>query len=269
MAEPASRERVLDREERVDHRAVVGERQASLLRELTESGALLDRQVVGGDVVEAGVDEARRFFGGDGRRLSSDAVDKIAGHARDAPCDRIADRAEPSRGVVKPAEESEPIVVERLHSDRDAVDADVDQRARAIAIERGRVALHGDLDLVLRDGDRRADRGEHAAERARRPERRRTSTEEHAREARVGATEALDPPPELGDHGVGVALVIDVLRRRLVTDEIAIGAFLEAMRKVDVGEKGQHGTGTLGRYDAHAPVASLPVRDPGVTLKRP
>jgi hypothetical protein len=48
---------------------------------------------------------------------------------------------------VQPAEVPTATVVERLNADREAIDADIDERASSLFVDRRRVALDGHLEI--------------------------------------------------------------------------------------------------------------------------
>ncbi len=166
-------------------------------------------------LADAGVDQVERHAG----------EDRLAGLHRG---DRLGDS-------VAAAEGAQVRVVERLHADRDAVDAGVTVAAKAAGLDAGRVRLQRDLGVRL-DRPARGDRLEDRADGGRRHQRRRAAAEEdraHLASRRqrraMGdlALESGDEPLFVGRRGADVAV------------EIAIGALRQAERPVNVnGEPG-------------------------------
>src|SRR3546814_7719815 len=74
---------------------------------------------------------------------------------------------------------SSDLVIERLHPERHAVDAGVAEAVEPGRLDRGRVGLQGDLEVVG-DPEGLADGVEHGGRRFRLHQRRRAAAEEHA-----------------------------------------------------------------------------------------
>jgi hypothetical protein len=164
-------------------------------------------------------------------RLPGQAEDQIAAHARHF-LQRRLESAQRAVAIVQAAEELQLLGVERLHADRQTIDALLKQRARLVAVERRWVALDRDLDRIGFAGERAADRAQHAAQLGRIPERWRAAAEEHRAERLAG--HVLAARLKLGDHRVGVRAMRDVgpLDRR--GREVAVRALLQAPREVHV-----------------------------------
>src|SRR5690606_21330180 len=134
-----------------------------------ELRARLDRELVAGEVTEAEIREGEGLLARVLRALVGQPEDEIGRHARDAGRERAFDRRPRAGGVVQPAEEHELIAPERLRADREPMHPGVDEGAGALGVERRRVALRGDLDVVA-DVEALAEGPEHARHRARVPE---------------------------------------------------------------------------------------------------
>src|SRR5262249_38243317 len=147
------------------------------LLSLAELGAGLDRELVAGEVAETERGErvglCARIVG----RLVGEAEDEIGRNARDARRERAFDRAARAVWIVEAAEEAELFGAKRLRADRESRHTSFEQRGRAVAIERGRIALGCDLD-VAREREELCEPRENAAELSRIPEARRSSAEE-------------------------------------------------------------------------------------------
>ncbi len=121
-------------------------------------------------------------------------------------------------------------IVERLHAERDAIDAGGAIAAEALSLDAGGVGFERDLDIGI-DRPGPADRIEDRADRLRLHQRRRAAAEEDARHRAPGR-----PPGgrrDLAREGCGIALLVD----RLMADmgvEVAIGAFGRAERPMDI-----------------------------------
>ena len=191
-------------------------------------GELIERQVLGGFR-----DRVLQFVGPHPRRLVGARIDQVERVALEGGAgDR--DRLERLARSVQPAQGFQRRIVERLHAERDAIDA-----GRAIALEArrlhaGRVGLQRHLDIrrhapVFRDGV------ENAAHRLRLHQRRRAAAEEDRRhllrrDARGGGL-------DLAREGADIAVFVD----RGVADmavEVAIRALRQAERPVDIDAEG-------------------------------
>ncbi len=95
--------------------------------------------------------------------------------------------------VVEASEERELLRPERLHSDREPVDPLLAERAGHRLVERGRVALHRDLEVTVAI-ESRTHRGEHAPELPGVPEARGAAAEEHAPDPGAGARRVSSCP---------------------------------------------------------------------------
>ena len=125
-------------------------------------------------------------------------------------------------------------IVERLHAERDAVDAGCAIAAKPRRLDAGRIGLQRDLDIGG-DAPVLADRIEDRADGLRLHQRRRAAAEKDRRHraARRARRRGLD----LARKGAGKALLVD----RRVADmavEIAIRAFRQAERPVHVDAEG-------------------------------
>ena len=163
------------------------------------------------------------------------AVDEVGADAGDAGAGVGGPdwRAEPSLGIrMEPAEEGQPGRVEALDPHAEPADPLGVERPGALLVERGRVALRRDLHLVRR-GVRGGEHGaEHPPELGRLPQRGRAPAEEDRRQPL--ARERPPAPPELGDDGVGVPAMVDLVPRPGERDKVAVRALLQAEREMDV-----------------------------------
>ena len=205
------------------------------LRELAEARAGLDGELVAGQVREA---RGRRARAPRARASSGDCPGRPkmrSAETRGTPRARAPSTAATRAGrVVEAPEEAQPLVARATGRRwRARFTPCVDERARALLVERGRVALDRDLRARRVQPRRRADAAEHTAELAAGPRgsacprrRRRSRPRAPARPRR----RAL----ELAEDGVGVARVVDGLALVGVADEVAVRALGQAPREVDV-----------------------------------
>ena len=176
-------ERLLDGEEGVGHGVVGRDGQPPAPGQLAELGARLDGQAVRGEVGDAGARDLPHLggrlgggHGGSGRR--GDAVDEVGADAGDAGAEGGVDGGEPALGIVEAAEEGEALGVEALHADAEPAHPLGVERAGAGLVERGGVALDGDLHVVRALVRRGEDGAEHPPELRRLPQRGGAAAEE-------------------------------------------------------------------------------------------
>ena len=180
-------------------------------------------------------------------RLAGAGIDQVEGKPR-KDLARQADRRQRLFDIVQPAEQSQIGVVQRLHAERDAVDAGRAIAAEARGLDRRGICLQRDLGAAGH-GPVACHRIEHRGDRFRLHQRRRAAAEEDAGHlARSGAGAHRR---KLGREGRREALLVD----RLVADmavEVAIGAFGRAERPVHIDAEAGAGLAHAGPSLARA-----------------
>ena len=191
-------------------------------------GQLIERQMLGGfrdrelqlvrphrgRLLGAGVDQVERI-----------AVERAA---------RDRDRIERLARAVQPAQRFQRGIVERLHAERDAVDAGRAIAGKARGLDTGRVGLERDFGIggnvpVL------ADRIENGADGLRLHQRRRAAAEEDRGDLAAGR--ARRGRFDFAREGAGKALFVDRGMADMAV-EVAIRAFRQAERPVHVDAEG-------------------------------
>jgi hypothetical protein len=128
--------------------------------------------------------------------------------------------------------------VERLHAEagtRDSCCTKAAQLLLAAAFERARIGLQGDLGAAV-DPPQRIERAQDACDARWREQRRSASAEENRGDAAAGPSRLRSGEGRLANQRFDVALLRD--RMNDVRVEVAVGAALRAVRKVDVDGKG-------------------------------
>ena len=163
-----------------------------------------------------------------GKRLARPRIDQVEADARKRRL-RGRERGEPFVDAVRPAEEHQGFVIERLQPERYAVDPGARDVGKARRLDRGGIGLERDLDIGLgrpisgrRIDDRRDRRGRH--------QRGRATAEEDRPETPSGQRRRLIR--QVGEQSVAPRRLVDALADMAV--EIAIGAFRDAERPMDI-----------------------------------
>ena len=183
----------------------------------------------------AGERERLLQLGAPGRfALAGAGVDQIERGARKNRR-RGLHRRQSFRDVVAAAERLEVVIVERLHADRQAVDAGGAIAAKAARFDAGRIGLQRDLG-VGRERPGGGDGVDQALHGLRPHQRRRAAAkEDRARHTARGLRGAMG---DLGFEGGDKAVFVDRLGPHMRV-EIAIGAFGQTERPMDIdGEAG-------------------------------
>ncbi|MEY9462001.1 hypothetical protein ABH973_002414 [Bradyrhizobium ottawaense] len=128
-----------------------------------ERRAFLDRQLIERQMLGRFVDGETQLIGPHRRRLVGTGVDQIERIAIERAA-RYGDGIERLARAVQAAQRFQRGIVERLHAERDAVDAGGAIAGKARGFDAGRIRLQRHLDIAG-DGPVLADRIEHRADR--------------------------------------------------------------------------------------------------------
>lgn len=164
---------------------------------------------------------------------------------------------------MEPSQEGEALLVERLDSDADATDSDLEQPFEVRDVHAGRVALHGHFQIRRRRKGS-PDAGEHPAEVCRVPKGRCSTAEEDGRHLWERTWQSVDASLEFLEYRVSVSRVrqsrprLHRIRGHPGTrfgdgdaQEVAVRALLQAPREVDVHSDGlRRGLSFLGFHAA-------------------
>jgi hypothetical protein len=214
---------------------------------LTKLGALLNLQVIDRDVCGPGIHRAPqallphllRLVGQRGDEVHAPVLQPLTG--RD-DLDRLVHVPEPVRAAAGPQQ----FLLERLHAERDAVDAGAHELPEPSGVERAGVHLDGHLG-ALRHSEPAAQRVEHRRHEPRRDQRRRAAAEEDGLERDgvvVGDGAGGGDLAQQEAHVVGDPRVLCALAARgrgrgggaeRDDGEVAVVAALAAEGEVDVG----------------------------------
>ena len=220
--------------EEIARRIVVERGEPALAHEGGKARARLDGELVEREVAGPQRQRARQFGVPAFRRVAGAGVDEVETDPREMALGDI-ERGEPLGGIVEAAQKMERLVVERLKAERDAVDPRARQRGEIGRLDRRGIGFESDLDirrkapvagcLLNQPGDQR---GRHQRGRApAKEDRGQLAPRQQGRLVRhVGEQGGLPG----GDIGF----------RADVAVEVAIGAFCEAERPVDVEREGRH-----------------------------
>ena len=199
-----------------------------------EPGAGLDGKLVEREVLGGAADrlfELRRPSGG---RLPGPGIDEVEGEALEMRR-RDPHGGERLGGRMRAPEPAQVGVVQRLHAERDPVDAGGAIAREALGLDAGRIGLERDLGPFL-DAPRRVDRPEDRADGRGRHQRWGAAAEEHARHG--APRRQRRPMRDLAPVGCDEPRLIHGFAPHMAV-EIAIGAFREAERPMHIDAEGR------------------------------
>ena len=198
-----------------------------------ERRAFLDRELVERQMFGGFRNRELQFVGPHLRRLVGTGVDQVERVTIERAA-RDRDRIQRFARAVQSSERLQRGVVERLHAERDAVDAGCAIAAKPCCFHAGRIGLQRHLDIVG-DAPMLADRIQDGADGLRLHQRRRAAAEKDRRDGSI--RRARRGRFDLARKRAGKSFLVD----RRVPDmavEIAIRAFRQAERPVHVDAEG-------------------------------
>ena len=218
--------------ERAGHR-LVRRLQFARRMQAEERRAFLDRELVERQMFGGFRNRELQFIGPHLRRLVGAGVDQVERITVERAA-RDRDRIQRFARAVQSSERLQRSVVERLHAERDAVDAGCAIAAKPRCFHAGRIGLQRHLDIVG-DAPMLADRIQDGADGLRLHQRRRAAAEKDRRDGSI--RRARRRGFDLARKRARKSLLVD----RRVADmavEIAIRAFRQAERPVHVDAEG-------------------------------
>ena len=229
---PALGELRADRIAHVRDRLVVRKRELAAAQGLRHRDLFRQsrqREGVAGDVLGAERDGGGGVASGQVFRLPLNAVDQIQRDVAEARCARGLECAHRVAAAVLAPESDQLRRRERLHADREPVDAQLPERGEPLLVGGARIRLEGDLG-VRPDRPERTDLAEHAAELRRIPERGRAPAEIDG--DGLAAVELRRPRAKLAQDRVGITLLRD--HRLGARGEVAVRTLRQTVGEVDV-----------------------------------
>ena len=212
---------------------IIGRHQRALGVQIEIGGAGLDGELIERHVALLLTQRNRQFLAPLRHALIGPGIDQIERHTRENAGGEAEGGECLGRGMLA-AQRFQIIIVQRLHADRNAVDAGRAITPEILRFDGGRVGFKGDLDM-RRDCPERGDRVEHMAHGPGRHQRGRAAAEKNA--ADNAARRLRGEPCEFGCQGSRKRQRIDRLMAHMAV-EIAIGALGLAEGPMNIDAEG-------------------------------